>query len=466
MIDNWRDAAIDLAYFVSAILFVFAIHRLSSPATARLGNRLAMAAMGLAIVATFFLDEIESNYVLIVIAIAIGAAIGYVPSQRVPMTAMPQMVAIFNGMGGATVALIAVVEYFNVEDPHRGTVLSIVLSLIIGSIAATGSGIAFGKLQGLIPSRPRIYGNRQLISAGLLAGLALFGLLVVALAEGAVAGTLLVLTFAIALAAGVLLVMPIGGADMPVVIAILNAATGLSAAFAGFALSNQVMVVAGALVGASGSFLALLMGRAMNRSVTNVLFGAFGATAAKWEAGPEEARPIRETTIEDAAVMLAYAQRVVIVPGYGLAVAQAQHAVHELATTLQERGVDVRYAIHPVAGRMPGHMNVLLAEANVPYDDLYEMDQINNEFARTDVVLVVGANDVVNPAARDNPGSPIYGMPILRVDEAQNIIVLKRSMNPGFAGVENELFHNPKTAMLFGDAKASLSKLVDAVRAA
>jgi NAD(P) transhydrogenase subunit beta len=426
-----------------------------------------MAAMAVAVVATFFLEEIDGNYVLIVIAMAIGAVVGYLPSQRVQMTAMPQMVAIFNGMGGATAALVAVVEFLGVSDINRGTVLSIVLSAIIGSISATGSAVAFGKLQGLIPSRPTIRGPRQLITGLLLGGLALLGLLVIALQGGTAAETLLVLTFLFALAVGVLLVMPIGGADMPVVIAMLNSATGLAAALTGFVLSNQVLVVAGALVGASGSFLTVLMARAMNRSVTNVLFGAFGATPSKvGGAGVEETRPIHEVSAEDAAVSLAYAQRVIIVPGYGLAVAQAQHSVHELAALLQERGVDVRYAIHPVAGRMPGHMNVLLAEANVPYDDLYEMDSINGDFAKTDVALVIGANDVTNPAARDDPDSPIYGMPILRTDDAASIIVLKRSMKPGFAGVENELFYNPKTSMLFGDAKESIDKLIREVRAA
>ncbi|HVL24298.1 MAG TPA: NAD(P)(+) transhydrogenase (Re/Si-specific) subunit beta, partial [Thermomicrobiales bacterium] len=403
-----------------------------------------------------------------VIAMAIGAVVGYLPSQRVQMTAMPQMVAIFNGMGGATAALVAVVEFLGVSDINRGTVLSIVLSAIIGSISATGSAVAFGKLQGLIPSRPTIRGPRQLITGLLLGGLVILGLLVIALQSGTTAETLLVATFLFALAVGVLLVMPIGGADMPVVIAMLNSATGLAAALTGFVLSNQVLVVAGALVGASGSFLTVLMARAMNRSVTNVLFGAFGATPGKVgvPGGGEETRPIHEVSAEDAAVSLAYAQRVIIVPGYGLAVAQAQHSVHELAALLQERGVDVRYAIHPVAGRMPGHMNVLLAEANVPYDDLYEMDSINGDFAKTDVALVIGANDVTNPAARDDPDSPIYGMPILRTDDAASIIVLKRSMKPGFAGVENELFYNPKTSMLFGDAKASIDKLIREVRAA
>jgi NAD(P) transhydrogenase subunit beta len=468
MIDNWRDATIDLAYLASAILFIFSLNRLSSPATARFGNRLAMLAMAIAVVATFFLEEIDQNYVLILVAIAIGAIVGYLPAQRVQMTAMPQMVAIFNGMGGATAALVAVVEFLGFSDLGRGTVLSIVMSAIIGSISATGSVIAFGKLQGLIRKAPKVPGNRQFTSVGLIATLFVLGAIVLVLEEGTAAETVLILTFVLALAAGVLLVLPIGGADMPVVIAMLNSATGLAAALTGFVLDNQVLVIAGALVGASGSFLTLLMARAMNRSVTNVLFGAFGATPAVGGEGATagEARPIHEVSPEDAAVSLAYAQRVIVVPGYGLAVAQAQHSVHELANLLQERGVDVRYAIHPVAGRMPGHMNVLLAEANVPYDDLYEMDRINGEFAKTDVVLVIGANDVTNPAARDDPNSPIYGMPILKVDDANNIIVLKRSMQPGFAGVENELFHNPKTSMLFGDAKDSIGKLINEVRAA
>lgn len=468
MIDNWQDALIDIAYLVSAMLFVFSIYRLSHPATARQGNQLAMVAMGLAFVATFFLDTVKQNYWLIILGVVIGAVISYFPSQRVPMTAMPQMVALFNGMGGATVGLIAVVEFLDAVGIHRGTVLSIVLSLIIGSISATGSVVAFGKLQGLIPSRPTLPGDRQMITGGVLGGIALIGVLIVLLKVGIAANTLVILLFFVALVAGAVLVMPIGGADMPVVIAVLNAATGLAAAFAGFALGNQVLVVAGALVGASGTFLAVLMGRAMNRSVTSVLFGAFGVqpgAGAKAD-GEVETRPIRETTAEDAAVSLAYAQRVIIVPGYGLAVAQAQHAVQELVSMLQDRGVDVRYAIHPVAGRMPGHMNVLLAEANVPYDDLYEMDEINSEFAKTDVVLVIGANDVTNPAARDDPDSPIYGMPILEVDAAGSVVVLKRGMSPGFAGVENELFYDPKTTMLFGDAKESIGTLISAVRSA
>jgi NAD(P) transhydrogenase subunit beta len=468
MVDNWRDAFIDLSYFISAVLLIIALNRLGSPRTARLGNQLAAGGMALAILATFFHRDLTSGYWIILLGMVIGGSAGYVMAQRVQMTAMPQMIAIFNGMGGATSALVAVSEFLGRDDLGRGTVLSIALGCIIGSIALTGSLVAFGKLQGLVPSRTTLPGNRQLITGGLLGGIILLGAMTVFLQVGALAQTFLVLTFLLALVAGVLLVMPIGGADMPVVIAMLNALTGVAAVLTGFVMDNQLMVVAGTLVGASGMFLSLLMARAMNRSVANVLFGAFGTATAATGSGTatEEDRPIREVTPEDAAVSLAYADRVIIVPGYGLAVAQAQHAVQELASVLQERGVDVRYAIHPVAGRMPGHMNVLLAEANVPYDDLYEMERINGDFAKTEVVLVIGANDVTNPAARDDPNSPIYGMPVLRVDEAERVIVLKRGMSPGFAGVENALFHNPKTSMLFGDAKDSIGKLTAEVRAA
>ena len=468
MIDNWRDAFLDLSYFVSAVLLVIALRQLGSPKTARLGNQLAAGGMLLAIIATFFHRDVTSGYWIILAGMAIGGAGGYVMAQRVEMTAMPQMIAIFNGMGGATSALVAVSEMLGKSDLGRGTVLSIVLGCLIGSIALTGSLVAFGKLQGLVPRGLVVPGNRMLVTSGLLGGMLLLGAITVAFGNGAWAQSFLVLTFIVALAAGILLVLPIGGADMPVVIAMLNALTGVAAVLTGFVMDNQLMVVAGTLVGASGMFLSLLMARAMNRSITNVLFGSFGAvagTSGGADAGAE-ALPVRQTNAEDAAVSLAYANRVIVVPGYGLAVAQAQHAVQELASVLQERGVDVRYAIHPVAGRMPGHMNVLLAEANVPYDDLYEMDAINNDFAKTDVVLIIGANDVTNPAARDDPNSPIFGMPILRVDEAERVIVLKRGMSPGFAGVENALFHDPKTSMLFGDAKDSLGHLTTEVRAA
>jgi len=467
VIENWRDALIDLGYLVSVIMLIVSLNRLASPATARVGNYLAMGGIVLATIVTLFIERIDDNYIWILLAIVIGGAVGYVPAMRVQMTAMPQMVAVFNGFGGAAAAFIAIAEFTGVSDTGRGTVLAIVLGGIIGAISATGSGVAYAKLQGLIPSRSQLPFNRQLVTAVSLGGMVLLGLIVILLDVNAASKTLLVFTVLFALVAGLLLVLPIGGADMPVVIALLNALTGVSAALTGYALNIQVLVVAGALVGASGVFLSMIMARAMNRSLTSVIFGSFGATSTSTAtgAGAAEERPTREITPEDAAVSLAYAERVIVVPGYGLAVAQAQHAVGELATELQKRGVDVRYAIHPVAGRMPGHMNVLLAEANVPYDDLYEMDRINDDFAKTDVVLVIGANDVTNPAARDDPGSPIYGMPILKVDEAASVIVLKRSMSSGFAGVENELFHNPKTAMLFGDAKASLGKLISEVKA-
>ncbi len=468
MIDNWRDAAIDLSYIVAAVLFIVGLKQLSNPATARRGNQIAAIGMAIAILATLFTRGLE-NHVLIIIGIIIGASASIVPARIVKMTAMPQMVAIFNGMGGATAALVSVVEFEHQSGIGRGEVVSIVLGVLIGSISFTGSMIAFAKLQELMSGRPIVYPSQQMINAALAAAIAILAVLVVTLGDGELAQGLLIVMFLAALALGALLVLPIGGADMPVVIAILNSLTGLAAALTGFVLGNQALVVAGALVGASGSLLTLMMARAMNRSVTNVLFGAFGAvspTAAGGAAGGGEALPVRETSPEDAAVPLAYAERVIIVPGYGLAVAQAQHTVRELADMLEERGVDVRYAIHPVAGRMPGHMNVLLAEANVPYDDLYEMDDINDDFAKTQVVLIIGANDVTNPAARNDPSSPIYGMPILNVDQAEQIIVLKRSMKSGFAGIENELFHDPKTTMLFGDAKDSLSKLIAAVKAA
>jgi NAD(P) transhydrogenase subunit beta len=407
------------------------------------------------------------NVWLILVGLAIGAVLAVYPARSVRMTAMPQMVAIFNGMGGATAALVSLVEFQHKADIGRGEIVSIVLGVIIGSISFSGSMIAFGKLQELISGRAISYPNQQLVNAIIGVVVIALAVIVVALGQASASYTLIVALFAAALVIGVLTVLPIGGADMPVVIAVLNSMTGVAAALTGFVLNNQALIIAGILVGASGAFLTLLMARAMNRSVSNVLFGAWGAAAVGAGGGGAAVElPMREATPDDAAVPLAYADKVVIVPGYGLAVAQAQHAVRELAETLQERGVQVRYAIHPVAGRMPGHMNVLLAEANVPYDDLYEMDQINDDFANTDVAIVVGANDVTNPAARDDPGSPIYGMPILNVDQAKTVYVLKRGRGAGFAGIENMLFHDPKTAMLFGDAKDSLSKLTAAVREA
>ena len=463
MIDNGRDALIDLSYIAAAILFIYGLKQLSSPGTARRGNRLAAIGMAVAIIATLFTRGMD-NHLLIIVGIVLGALPSIWSSRRVPMTAMPQMVAIFNGMGGATAALVSVIEFQHKVDIPQGEVISIILGTLIGSISFTGSMIAFAKLQELMSSRPVVFPSQKLINAVLFAGIVLLGVLVVIRQEGDLAKGLLVLLFLAALALGALLVLPIGGADMPVVIAILNSLTGLAAALTGFVVGNQAMVVAGALVGASGSLLTLLMARAMNRSVTNVLFGAFGAVPATAAGVAGEARPMREISAEDAAWELTYANSVVIVPGYGLAVARAQQGVRDLADILKrERGIEVRYAIHPVAGRMPGHMNVLLAEADVPYDDLKEMDEINDDFVNTDVVLVIGANDVVNPAAR-RADSPISGMPILNVDQAKKVIVLKRGRGAGFAGIENELFYDEKTSLLFGDAKESLGRLIAAVK--
>ena len=465
ILDN-RVVLINVAYLIAAVCFIVGLKLLSSPATARRGNQIAALGMTIAVVATLFLPGLH-NIWLILVGLAIGAVAAVYPARSVKMTAMPQMVAIFNGMGGATAALVSLVEFQHKADIGRGEIVSIVLGVIIGSISFSGSMIAFGKLQELISGRPISYPNQQQVNAIIGIVVVALAVIVVALGQASVSYALIVLLFLTALVLGVLTVLPIGGADMPVVIAVLNSMTGVAAALTGFVLNNQALIIAGILVGASGAFLTLLMARAMNRSVSNVLFGAWGAAAVGGSGAAEAADlPMREVTADDAAVPLAYADKVIIVPGYGLAVAQAQHAVRELAETLQERGVQVRYAIHPVAGRMPGHMNVLLAEANVPYDDLYEMEQINEDFANTDVAIVVGANDVTNPAARDDPSSPIYGMPILNVDQAKTIYVLKRGRGAGFAGIENMLFHDPKTAMLFGDAKDSLSKLNAAVREA
>jgi proton-translocating NAD(P)+ transhydrogenase subunit beta len=459
---------VDLMYVVAAILFVVGIKRLSSPTTARSGNMLAAAGMVIAVVFTILLPEV-AHYWLIAAGLAVGAAIGLVAARRVKMTAMPQMVAVFNGLGGGASVLVAVFEYRRLapeEGALGGDVLGAALfSALIGAITFSGSLVAFAKLQELLPGRPLVFPGQQVLNAILLAG-ALAAGVAAGVAEETVWCYILVL---VALALGVLFVLPIGGADMPVVIAFLNAFSGLSAVGAGFVLSNTALIIGGTLVGASGTLLTVIMSRAMNRSLANVLFGAFGSAApaaAPGAAGEGEVKSHREVSAEDAAVMLAYANRVVIVPGYGLAVAQAQHNVRELADLLERRGIDVKYAIHPVAGRMPGHMNVLLAEANVPYPQLYDMEDINPEFPRTDVALIIGANDVTNPAAREDPESPLYGMPILNVDSSANVVVLKRSMSPGFAGIDNDLFYRANTAMLFGDAKASVESLVAAVKAA
>jgi proton-translocating NAD(P)+ transhydrogenase subunit beta len=457
----------NLLYLVTIVAFVLALRFLSNPATARRGNQIGAVGMLIAIVVTFLQDAVMS-YWEIGVGMAVGGTFGAVAARKVRMTAMPQMVALFNGVGGGAAALIALAEFHNIA-PEPGTLqkdisASIVLSALIGSISFAGSMIAFAKLQELIGGRPIVYPLQQLTNALLFAAVVAAGIAIVAGSErqwliwALVGGSLLF---------GVLFVLPIGGADMPVVISLLNAFTGLAAAATGFELENNVLIVSGMLVGASGTMLTILMGRAMNRSIANVLFGAFGQLAPS-AAGPAAGAvdgQVRSASAEDVAVMLAYAHKVVFVPGYGMAVAQAQHDVRTLADLLEARGVEVSYAIHPVAGRMPGHMNVLLAEANVPYPQLKEMDEANGEFPRTDVALVIGANDVVNPDARNNQGSPIYGMPILNVDQSQQVVVLKRSMNPGFAGIENPLFLNPKTVMLFGDAKQSVEKLAASVKA-
>jgi proton-translocating NAD(P)+ transhydrogenase subunit beta len=408
------------------------------------------------------------NWGLIILGIVIGTAVGIPAARTVKMTAMPQMVALFNGVGGGAVALIAWVEFRNTggyaSEPLYVAVASL-FGAIIGSISFWGSNIAFGKLQEVIPGRPITLGRAQQFVNLALALLAVG--LAVAIAAGSTDEILIIGVLLSAALLGNFVVLPIGGADMPVVISLLNAFTGLSAAATGIALNNTALIVAGMLVGASGSILTRLMAEAMNRSIPNIVAGGFGgggAVAGAVGAGEHEGT-VRSTSAADAAIQLSYARQVVIVPGYGMAVAQAQHAVRELAKELEQRGIEVKYAIHPVAGRMPGHMNVLLAEANVPYDQLKEMDDINPEFPRTDVSLVIGANDVTNPAANGNPDSPIYGMPILNVNESESVIVIKRSMNPGFAGIDNELYYDPKTQMLFGDAKGAVGEITEEIKA-
>jgi H+-translocating NAD(P) transhydrogenase subunit beta len=458
--------AVNLLYLVTIVCFVLALKFLSSPATARRGNWIGAFGMVVAIIATLAKSGVHITWEMPVAA-AIGSAFGLVGARRVKMTAMPQMVALFNGVGGGAAALVALAEFHELA-PAPGRIqgdicVSILLSALIGSISFSGSLIAFAKLQELIKGRPITYPGQKLVNAAVFLGCLVLGAVIL---TGTEHQWLLWLMVAGALVFGVMFVLPIGGADMPVVISLLNAFTGLAAAATGFELSNNVLIVSGMLVGASGTMLTLLMGRAMNRSIANVLFGAFGqVSAGDAPTAGAGGGTVRSATADDVAVMLAYASKVVIVPGYGMAVAQAQHDVHALADVLEAKGIEVTYAIHPVAGRMPGHMNVLLAEANVPYPQLKELDEANAEFSRTDVSLVIGANDVVNPDARNNPGSPIYGMPILNVDQSQATVVLKRSMAPGFAGIENPLFVDPKTVMLFGDAKESVAKLAAGVKA-
>src|SRR3954454_25088754 len=455
------DTFLDYVYIVAFSLFIVGLMFMTSPRTARRGNMVAAVGMAIAVADTLLRHGIH-KWGLILLGLAIGTAVGIPAARSVKMTAMPQMVALFNGVGGGAVALISWAEFRAAGgDLSSKHLIPILFAAIIGSISFWGSNIAFGKLQELLPGRPIMLPGQLFIN---------FGLLVIAIVTAviiATAGTdpqwLFILGILVAGALlGNLFVLPIGGADMPVVISLLNAFTGLSAALAGISLDNSALIVSGILVGASGSILTKLMADAMNRSIANIFKGGFGGVSAA-PTGDGEERPVKSTSPDDVAIQLSYAEQVVIVPGYGMAVAQAQHAVRELTKELEKRGVDVNFAIHPVAGRMPGHMNVLLAEADVPYEQLKEMDEINGDFPRTDVTLVIGANDVVNPAARDVPDSPIYGMPILNVDESNSIIVLKRSMNTGFAGIDNPLFYNDKTQMLFGDAKDSISKVTKEV---
>jgi H+-translocating NAD(P) transhydrogenase subunit beta len=450
---------VTVCYIAAFSLFILGIRQGTHPRTARRGNLIAAAGMLIAIAITLALDVI-GNGVLILLGILIGTAVGVIASYRVQMTAMPQMVALYNGVGGGAAALIAWSEFRHStaggESIPLDVFVPILFSTVIGSVSFWGSNIAFGKLQEILPSRPILLPFQHIFNGVLLAAI-LTGCIVLAADNGSPPEGLYIAVLIGAAVLGNLFVLPIGGADMPVVISLLNAFTGLAAAAAGFALDNVVLIVAGTLVGSSGTILTLEMSRAMNRSIANLLFSGFGAVAAG--AAEREERPVHSIGAEDAAIKLGYADSVVFVPGYGMAVAQAQHAVKELADELQQRGVDVNFAIHPVAGRMPGHMNVLLAEADVPYEQLKEMEEINPEMPRTDVAVVIGANDVTNPAAKDDPDSPIAGMPIIEVDQAREVIVIKRSLSPGFAGIDNDLFYKDNTSMLFSDAKGAASEI-------
>jgi len=452
------------AYIVAAILFILGLKKLGSPATARNGNRLSALAMLVAVLATVIGNDIAS-WEWILGGVIVGSGIGAYSARKVQMTSMPQLVAIFNGFGGAASAVVAAAELIRLIDTKvdiaENVSITIMASVIIGSVTLTGSFIAFGKLQGFVPSRPLLIPIRNVINVALLIGLVASTVWLVT--DPSL--TPFLIAAGIALALGILVVVPIGGADMPVVIALLNSYSGIAGAATGFVLGNTILIIAGSLVGASGLILTRIMTKAMNRSLVNVMLGGFGVEDSTGVGGGgDDDRPVHSIQAEDAATILGYAQSVIFVPGYGLAVAQAQHQVRELADLLKDRGISVRYAIHPVAGRMPGHMNVLLAEANVPYDELKDLDQINSEFQRTDVAVVIGANDVTNPAARTDKSSPIYGMPILNVDQAASVIVMKRSMSTGFAGVQNELFFLDRTMMLFGDAKDSVEKILAEVK--
>lgn len=458
---------LEISYLIGSVTFIVGLKRMGNPKSARNGNLIAAAGMTLAIFTTLFLykpvhNGVETDvpalvYMLIIGAIVIGTITGWMTAKKVQMTKMPELVSMFNGMGGACAALIGLMEYHHYIG-QTGPSLAIIAGMVIGSVSFSGSIIAYLKLNGTMKKPLRLPSYNILNTAIMVAVFAYAAFIIYT------GGSMMLVygLFALAIVYGILFTVPIGGADMPVVISLLNSFTGLAAAFGGFLYDNKIMLTGGILVGSAGTLLTLVMCKAMNRPLSNVIFGAFGGNADA--SGKEVAGSIKDINVADAAVLMNYSKKVIIVPGYGLAVAQAQHVIHELELLLEERGVEVKYAIHPVAGRMPGHMNVLLAESNVSYDKLLEMEEINPEFATTDVVLVVGANDVVNPAAKTDPSSPIYGMPILDVENAKHIIVNKRSMNAGYAGIENELFYNPKTSMLFGDAKDALTKLLNELK--
>ncbi|HLS79673.1 MAG TPA: NAD(P)(+) transhydrogenase (Re/Si-specific) subunit beta [Nocardia sp.] len=471
------DNLVNILYIVAFAMFIYGLMGLTGPKTAVRGNWIAAAGMGVAVVATLISIRDTGNWILIVAGLVIGVVLGVPPAKFTKMTEMPQLVAAFNGVGGGTVALIAWAEFLDTtgfsnfkhgEEPTVHIIVGSLFAAIIGSISFWGSLIAFGKLQEILPGRPIGLGKLQQPLNLLLVVVSIAAAVVIGVraADGGAPWWWMVLLLVVAGVLGLMVVLPIGGADMPVVISLLNALTGLSAAAAGLALNNTAMIVAGMIVGASGTILTNLMAKAMNRSIPAIVAGGFGGGGAvAGGAGGGEQKQAKATSAADAAIQMAYANQVIVVPGYGMAVAQAQHAVKEMAALLEAKGVEVKYAIHPVAGRMPGHMNVLLAEAEVSYDAMKEMDDINGEFGRTDVALVIGANDVTNPAAREDSASPIYGMPVLNVDQAKSVIVLKRSMNSGFAGIDNPLFYADHTAMLFGDAKKSVGAVTEELKA-
>jgi NAD(P) transhydrogenase subunit beta len=459
-----RDTLIQVSYLVASVLFILGLRSLTRPDKARSGMQMAAIGMVFAIVGTL-LNHTIVDYRWIVGGLVLGIIIGYPMGMWVPMTAMPQRIALSLTLSAAAATLVGVAEYYTEIHaglvPAHGKMLALAFEIVLGSITVGGTIVAAGKLQEWLPSKPLTFKGQNVVNG-------LIFLIVLALAAYSIAEPTAEAAFytmiGVALIFGVTLVLPIGGADMPVVVALLNSYSGLASCATGFAIGNVILIISGSLDGASGFILSILMSKAMNRSFTNVLFGAFGSEAPSAAGKSAAGLSVRSISVEDAAIQLAYASLVIVIPGYGMAVAQAQHAVRELAELIEKRGGEVKFAVHPVAGRMPGHMNVLLAEANVPYDKLYDMDEINGEFDRADVALVIGANDVVNPAARNDKASPIYGMPILNADHAKSVIVLKRGMSAGFAGIENELFYDRRTAMLFGDAKASLTGLVSEIK--